>query len=95
MIFFRYMSLNLYSVIMLTSAFLNLFKKEERCILNITSLAGIQPMKGLAMYCIGKASREMYFKVLAEENPSLNILNYAPGIILSVFFFWILSNFLV
>lgn len=78
-VFFRYMTVNLYSVTALTASFLKLFTQGERCIVNITSLYGIQPGKGLVHYCVGKASREMYFKVLATENPELNILNYSPG----------------
>lgn len=73
------MTVNLYSVTALTASFLKLFTQGERCIVNITSLYGIQPGKGLVHYCVGKASREMYFKVLATENPELNILNYSPG----------------
>lgn len=75
----EYMTLNLYSVALLTSAFLKHFKDGERCLLNITSLAASVAFKGMAFYCVGKASREMYFKTLAEEDPSLNILNYSPG----------------
>lgn len=77
------MSLNLYSVTCLTSVFLSKFNSDEaeRCIVNITSLFGIEPCKSVGYYCVGKASREMYFRVLALENPNLNILSYAPGII--------------
>lgn len=73
------MSLNLYSVTALTAVFLELFKSGERCIVNISSLAAFEPLKGLAYYCVAKASREMYFRVLAKEDTSLNILNYSPG----------------
>ena len=73
------MTLNLYSVALLSSAFLKYFNEGERCLLNLTSLAAVAAIKGMAFYCVGKASREMYFKTLAEEDPSLNILNYAPG----------------
>jgi len=75
------MSLNLYSVTCLTSVFLSKFNSDtaERCIVNITSLFGIEPCKSVGYYCVGKASREMYFRVLALENPSLNILSYSPG----------------
>lgn len=75
------MSLNLYSVTCLTSVFLSKFNCDttERCIVNITSLLGIEPFKSVGYYCVGKASREMYFRVLALENPNLNILNYSPG----------------
>lgn len=75
------MSLNLFSVTCLTSVFLSKFNSEstERCIVNMTSLLGIEPYKSLGYYCVGKASREMYFRVLALENPTLNILSYSPG----------------
>jgi len=81
----KYMSLNLYSVTCLTSVFLSKFSSDtaEKCIVNITSLFGIEPCKSLGYYCIGKASREMYFRVLALENPSLNILSYSPGPVLT------------
>lgn len=81
----KYMSLNLYSVTCLTSAFLSKFNCDtaERCIVNITSLLAIEPFKSLGYYCVGKASREMYFRVLALENPKLNILNYSPGPVLT------------
>ncbi|XP_075224940.1 sepiapterin reductase-like [Lycorma delicatula] len=74
-----FMALNLYSVTMLTAAFLNVFKTGHRTLINVTSLCALQPFKSLGYYCIGKTSREMYFRVLAEENPSLDILNYSPG----------------
>ncbi|XP_039283655.1 sepiapterin reductase [Nilaparvata lugens] len=75
----RFMSLNLYSVTALTAEFLKIFNLGQRCLVNITSLCAIQPVRSLGYYCIGKASREMYFKTLAEEDPSLDILNYSPG----------------
>ncbi|XP_076361154.1 sepiapterin reductase-like isoform X2 [Tachypleus tridentatus] len=28
---------------------------------------------------LGKAARDMYFKVLAQEDPSLNVICYGPG----------------
>lgn len=75
------MSLNLFSVTCLTSVFLSKFNSDtaERCIVNITSLLGVEPYKSVGYYCVGKASREMYFRVLALENPTLNILSYSPG----------------
>jgi len=45
----------------------------------MTSLLGIEPYKSVGYYCIGKASREMFFRVLALENPTLNVLSYSPG----------------
>ncbi|CAN7944450.1 unnamed protein product [Ixodes pacificus] len=36
-------------------------------------------MAGAALYCTGKAARDMYMKVVALENLSVSVLNYAPG----------------
>ncbi|XP_015914185.1 sepiapterin reductase [Parasteatoda tepidariorum] len=76
-----YFDLNVHSAMFLTSAFLKVFEKSERkLIINISSLAAIQPFQGWNLYCTGKAAREMYFRVLAEENKnSVVVLNYAPG----------------
>uniref|UniRef100_A0A0A9XDI4 Sepiapterin reductase n=1 Tax=Lygus hesperus TaxID=30085 RepID=A0A0A9XDI4_LYGHE len=78
----EYMSLNLYSMTAITSAFLRIFNSgAPRTIINITSLAAVAPFKGMGFYCVSKASREMYLKVLAVENPDLRILNYSPGVV--------------
>lgn len=78
----EYFSLNLFSVACLNSKFLKVFPEgsvKQRTIVNVTSRCAIKPFKSMGYYCTGKASREMFFRVLAEENPSLNVLNYAPG----------------
>lgn len=78
----EYFSLNLFSVACLNSQFLKVFPEgsvKERTIINVTSLCAIKPFKSMGYYCCGKASREMFFRVLAEENPTINVLNYAPG----------------
>lgn len=62
-------------------------------IINISSLAGIQPFDSWSNYCSHKAAREMFFKTLVLEIekrnnsikklngvvPSIFVLNYAPG----------------
>lgn len=87
----KYLDLNVVSFITLTSSFVSQFStsspqgeesvtsSSEVAILNVTSLAAIQPLPSLGFYCVGKAARESYLKVLAAESPSLNILNYSPG----------------
>jgi len=75
----RYLSLNLFHVTSLTAEFLRKFPSGHRCIINVTSLCAVKPFKSMGYYCVGKAAREMYFKVLAEENPELDIINYSPG----------------
>lgn len=76
-----YLDLNLVSFATLTSSFVTTFglSPGETAILNVTSLAAVQPMPSLGFYCVGKAARESYLKVLATEVPSLNILSYSPG----------------
>ncbi|KAJ2940392.1 hypothetical protein O0L34_g70 [Tuta absoluta] len=77
----QYYNLNVFQVIALNTQFLKIFREiEERVVIvNITSLCAIKPMSGMAYYCSGKAAREMYFKVLAEEKKHIRILNYSPG----------------
>ncbi|CAG4942651.1 unnamed protein product [Parnassius apollo] len=77
----QYYDLNVFKVISLNTQFLKIFESvEDRIIIvNITSLCAIKPMSGMAYYCSGKAAREMYFKVLAEEKKNIRVLNYSPG----------------
>ncbi|CAK1555540.1 unnamed protein product [Leptosia nina] len=77
----EYYDLNVFKVISLNTQFLKIFGDvEDRIIIvNITSLCAIKPMSGMAYYCSGKAAREMYFRVLAEEKKNIVILNYSPG----------------
>jgi len=46
---------------------------------NISSLCALQPFRSWALYCSGKAARDMMFRVLAAEEPDVRVLNYAPG----------------
>lgn len=51
-------------------------------LVNISSLCAIKPFESWGLYCAGKAARDMYFQVLAEENKldgRVRVLNYAPG----------------
>ena len=52
-------------------------------LVNISSLAAVQPFSNWSLYCSGKAARDMFFKVIAQENESadsnIRVLNYAPG----------------
>lgn len=75
-----YMTTNLHSMASLTSSFLKAFQQDDKTvIINITSLAAIQVIAGLGEYGVGKAAREMYFKVLSSESPSLRVFSYSPG----------------
>ena len=48
-------------------------------VINITSKCGQVPFPSFTFYGSGKAAREMYFKVLALEEPEMIVLNYSPG----------------
>ena len=71
------------SVILLNAAFLRLTSslpsKVTVKVINITSLCALQPFKSWGLYCIGKAGRDMLFKVLAAEEPTIRVLSYSPG----------------
>ena len=95
----REINANLSSSFYLTSEVVRRFKQNdylsalELVIVNISSLAAIQPFPTWSVYSAGKAGREMYHKILAEENKnsfpsthhqpaqtlSIRVLNYAPG----------------
>ncbi|KAJ8687436.1 hypothetical protein QAD02_023230 [Eretmocerus hayati] len=76
-----YYDLNVFSPAVLNGVIMEIFKEKsiKKHVINITSLCGIQPMKSLGFYCTGKAAREMFFKVFAEEYPEVDVLNYSPG----------------
>ena len=50
-------------------------------IVNVSSLAAIQPFEFKAEYCTAKAARDMFHRVVALENEKkcIKVLNYAPG----------------
>uniref|UniRef100_A0A0C9PT42 Spr_0 protein n=1 Tax=Fopius arisanus TaxID=64838 RepID=A0A0C9PT42_9HYME len=78
----KYYDLNVFSPAVLNSVVMKIVKdhgKAKAVVINITSYLGIQPMKSVGFYCSGKAAREMYFRVFAEEFPQVNVLNYSPG----------------
>ncbi|XP_075045296.1 sepiapterin reductase [Mixophyes fleayi] len=77
-----YLSLNVTSALCLTSSLLQTFQRRpglQRVVVNVSSLAALQPFKSWTLYCSGKAARNMMFKVLAEEEEDVRVLNYGPG----------------
>lgn len=50
-------------------------------IVNVSSLAAIQPFQTWGFYCSSKASRDLFHASLALEHPNdgLKVINYAPG----------------
>ncbi|QQP37477.1 Sepiapterin reductase, partial [Caligus rogercresseyi] len=49
-------------------------------IVNVSSAGALDPIPSWGYYCIGKASRLMYFRTLAAEEPDCRVLNYSPGV---------------
>ncbi|NXD30066.1 SPRE reductase, partial [Spelaeornis formosus] len=77
-----YFSFNISSALCLTSVALRAFGARPGCartVVNISSLCALEPFPSWALYCAGKAARDMMFRVLALEEPELRVLNYAPG----------------
>lgn len=77
-----YFQVNLFNVILLNNLFLAATgTAASRLVVNVTSLCAIEAMSSLSYYCTGKAAREMFFRVLAAEEPQVTVLNYSPGMV--------------
>lgn len=75
-----YYSTNVFTPIILNNLLLKVGPLgTKKFIVNITSKAALVPFKSFGFYCPGKAAREMFFKVLAEEAGDVLVLNYSPG----------------
>jgi len=75
-------NLNIISSCWLSSKFLQRYHSKHTTIVNISSLCAIKPFTTMGTYCMTKASRDMYHKVMAKEwihNKNIRIWNYAPG----------------
>uniref|UniRef100_A0A182SBQ6 Sepiapterin reductase n=1 Tax=Anopheles maculatus TaxID=74869 RepID=A0A182SBQ6_9DIPT len=79
----QYFGTNVFTVAVLNSCFLRKFQSvASKLVINITSKACLVPFQSMTYYCAGKAAREMYFRVLAEEETAtggVTVLNYSPG----------------
>ncbi|KAK6166428.1 hypothetical protein SNE40_023122 [Patella caerulea] len=75
----QYFDINLTGLIALNGKFLSTFDTQPKVVINISSLAAKKPYKSWSLYCTVKAGREMFFRVLAAEDPSIRVLNYSPG----------------
>ena len=77
-----YLSFNVSSALSLTAGVLEVFSRRQglrRCVVNVSSLCALKPFPSWVLYCTGKAARDMMFRVLAEEEPNIRVLSYAPG----------------
>lgn len=89
-----YYDLNLFSTVVLNSTFIAKCKQyiENLYIINISSLCGHKPFTNLALYGSAKAARDLYFSVLAIEEPNIVVLRYCPGPVNTAMFNEILEN---
>lgn len=66
-----------------TSNFLKFFASIGSAlkVVNISSLAAVKAFETWGIYCTNKAARDMFIRVIAEENKGNKVkaLNYAPG----------------
>ncbi|CAH1779131.1 unnamed protein product [Owenia fusiformis] len=73
--------LHLTSTIVITSRFIKHFLQcSEKTIVNISAVVANRAISTLGLYAAGKAGREIFFKTMAVEDPSLRILNFDPGV---------------
>lgn len=74
---------NLFSALALNREFIRIFGAVSKLVVNLSTLAALEPFSSMGYYCTVKAAREMYFRVLAQEEPADQtlVLNYAPGVI--------------
>ncbi|KAJ3270746.1 Intraflagellar transport protein 74 [Terramyces sp. JEL0728] len=76
--------INLTGPLFMTGKFLDKYdQKSKITVVNVSSLAAIQPFDTWGMYCATKAARNMYHRNIALEEDLLKkqvrVLNYAPG----------------
>lgn len=62
----------------------SLLRARASVVVNVSSLAAVQPFESWGMYCAGKAARDMFAAVVAKEQQATGAtqhktLNYAPG----------------
>ncbi|XP_033763089.1 sepiapterin reductase-like [Pecten maximus] len=76
----RLFDVNIVGMILLNSSFLKTFSDvSSRIIVNVTSGNAIRPYKTMSTYCAAKAARDMFFRVLSSEDPTIRVLTYSPG----------------
>ncbi|KAK2901951.1 hypothetical protein Q8A73_011697 [Channa argus] len=77
-----YLSLNVSSALVLTAGVLQVFPSRpglRSTVVNVSSVFAQQALQSWVLYCTAKAPREMMFKVLAQEESNVHVLNYSPG----------------
>ncbi|KAM9858604.1 sepiapterin reductase b [Aulostomus maculatus] len=77
-----FLAFNVSSPLALTAGILKAFPVRTGLrwtVVNCSSKFAQEAKPSWVLYCSGKAAREMMFRVLAEEEPRVKVLSYAPG----------------
>lgn len=74
-----YFSINVTSMIALTTRFISAFPNGKHFVVDLTSLLGRIFVPGFPLYSITKAARSAFMGVLMAERPSTRVLGYSPG----------------
>lgn len=79
----QFLLLNITAPIVLTSSFFSCFGHGKdsirKTVIQVTSDNATTPYQTMHIYCMAKAGRDMFFKVMALEEPEVRILSYDPG----------------
>jgi len=72
-------TVNVVVPIFLISQFCNKFIKSNQYVIQTSTLAAIQPLSCMSLYCSSKASMDMFLQAISIDHPKIRTLNYAPG----------------
>jgi sepiapterin reductase len=74
-----YFSINLTSMITMTTRFLSAFPDGRHFVVDLTSLLARVFVPGFPLYSTTKAARSAFMSVLMAESPNTRVLKYSPG----------------
>jgi len=72
-------NLNVITASFLISRFCKHFEKINRFVVQISTIAALQPFPCTGLYSTSKAAMDMFIRNLATDCPDVRALNYAPG----------------
>ena len=77
----KYFNLSIISSIFMINALLHKYSQRlsDVVIIQTSSLAAVQEMAYMPLYCAAKTSMDMFMKCVAKDQPNIKTLNYAPG----------------
>ncbi|MBN2572866.1 MAG: SDR family NAD(P)-dependent oxidoreductase [Ignavibacteriales bacterium] len=74
-------NLNFISSIIIIQKIISSVKNKNITFFNMTTGAANHPIRGWSLYCSTKAASKMFFEVIREEFPEINVINFDPGIV--------------